>query len=220
MKSVNLNRLAGSLILLIAALIIVPSLLDFASYSNDPQLKQVPDAPTFSVIEQPEQFPQQQFERQMPSQRQLSDEQPIDQMQRTETVNTEQTAVVLENDTVTVTALSADDDYIQQPQSNAPPSTEVVTTRVEPNASNIAFNQSAWVIQLGSFAQESNAVKLQQTLQQAGFVTFNRRIRAKSGWLTKVYVGPSLQKSELEQALSEVNRLAKVKGIITPFRVK
>ncbi len=73
---------------------------------------------------------------------------------------------------------------------------------------------AGWTLQLASFKERSNAVALQKRLQQKGYKTY---IRDK-GELSKVFVGPDMQKSTLEGIKRELNRTFKLDGLILRFR--
>ena len=104
------------------------------------------------------------------------------------------------------------------PAKTAPAKTQA--QKVAEKAKASPFSSSAWVIQLGSFGLKANAVALEKKLNAAGFVTFTRQIKNKSRDLTKVYVGPELDKKVLDKALARVNQVGGVKGTITAFTIK
>lgn len=82
------------------------------------------------------------------------------------------------------------------------------------------FTTQAWVIQLGSFGNNANANAIEKKLNDAGFTTFNRQIKSTSGTLTKVYVGPELDKKVLQRSLVRVNKVANVNGLVTSFTIR
>jgi len=78
---------------------------------------------------------------------------------------------------------------------------------------------AGWVIQLGSFRHEKNVKGLLNKLEKAGYRAFSRRIQTSSGPLTKVFVGPDLEKQKLEAALPHLKELTDLKGKVTTFKV-
>ena len=226
------NRIVGSIILLIAAVIILPSILDGEKISYKDEFKTVPERPQFEAVSGNKQFPTKEFEQQMPEPEQMVDEQPIDAEQLAEVERQISTPVaaasttVVDNDTITVAKLSRPIDF-DNPKPKPPASTKPkprAQAKTEPKVQTVVkqsqFTSSAWVIQLGSFGLKANANALEKKLNDAGFTTFNRPITSSRGRLTKVYVGPELDKKILTNALAKVNRVAGVKGIITTFTVK
>jgi len=79
---------------------------------------------------------------------------------------------------------------------------------------------AGWVVQLGSFRHQKNVKDLLNRLEKAGYRAFSRPVKTNSGTLTKVFVGPDLQKSNLEDALSHLKELTKLQGRVTPFTVQ
>ena len=77
----------------------------------------------------------------------------------------------------------------------------------------------AYVIQLGSFSHAANVKALQAKLKTQGFKSFTRPIKTPNGTLTKVFVGPSLSKQELQSQLPALKELTKLNGKVTQFEV-
>jgi DedD protein len=75
------------------------------------------------------------------------------------------------------------------------------------------------VIQLGSFRHQKNVKQLLDKLENAGYRAFSRPIETSSGSLTKVFVGPNLNKRELDGALSHLQELTGLRGKVTRFSV-
>jgi DedD protein len=71
-----------------------------------------------------------------------------------------------------------------------------------------------WTLQLASFKDRANAVSLQRKLLKQGYKAY---IRDK-GELSKVFVGPDLQKSIVETLKRELKRKFKLDGLILRFR--
>ena len=78
---------------------------------------------------------------------------------------------------------------------------------------------NSWVIQLGSFRHQKNVKQLLDKLENAGYRAFSRPIETSSGPLTKVFVGPNLNKRELDGALSHLQDLTGLRGKVTRFSV-
>ena len=135
---------------------------------------------------------------------------------------------MLNNETIAVTAISKPVDF-DKPQEAKPvvvakvdskPITRVKDEKESPIKVS-PFTANAWVIQLGVFGLKANANALEKKLNDAGYTTFNRSLKARNGKiLTKVFVGPELDKSKLVKVLSKVNKVASLKGKITSFVIK
>jgi DedD protein len=73
---------------------------------------------------------------------------------------------------------------------------------------------TSWTLQLASFKDQANAKALQQRLIKRGY---NAYLRSK-GELTKVFVGPDLQRSVIEQRKTELKREMKLDGLVLRFK--
>jgi DedD protein len=76
---------------------------------------------------------------------------------------------------------------------------------------------SSWAVQVGSFAQEKNALALRDRLRKKGFPAFVERQDGKRGAGFRVRVGPELDRKKAEQWRT---RLAKELGsnpLVTPY---
>ncbi len=72
---------------------------------------------------------------------------------------------------------------------------------------------SAWVIQVGSFSQRSNADKLVKTLQGKKYAAFTDQVGVKGKILHRVLVGPEVDKKRAEQMLVKLNKYLKSKKL-------
>jgi DedD protein len=82
-----------------------------------------------------------------------------------------------------------------------------------------ANNNAGWVVQLGSFGNQKNVNELLQKLEKAGYRSFSRKVQTSAGRLTKVFVGPELDKEKLDLALPHLKETTGLTGKITTFDV-
>lgn len=75
----------------------------------------------------------------------------------------------------------------------------------------------AWVLQVASFSQQSNAKELMQTLQKSGYKAFTRDVGSKEDRSTRVYIGPSLNKATLDRDRQDIDKAYKVSSMIVRF---
>ena len=73
------------------------------------------------------------------------------------------------------------------------------------------------MIQLGSFRHQNNVDELVNKLKKEGYTAFTKPIKTKSGNLTKVFIGPELIKSSLEEKLPALKKLTNVQGKVARF---
>lgn len=84
---------------------------------------------------------------------------------------------------------------------------------VEPVASD--GQAPLWQIRVGSFANAKNATSLRDALREKGYKAFAQL--SKDEQYTRVFIGPSTQKTWLNDQLSVLEKEFGVKGEIKPF---
>lgn len=72
----------------------------------------------------------------------------------------------------------------------------------------------SFALQVGTFATNENAEKLQNKLRKAGYTTFVHKIQAKGKPAYQVRIGPELEFKLLEKIKKEVNKTQKIDGYI------
>lgn len=75
----------------------------------------------------------------------------------------------------------------------------------------------AWVLQLGAFQEERNALELRDRLVAAGHRAFVQRSAAGEPVAYRVFVGPKMTRDQLSAAQRELEREFKVKPLVVPF---
>lgn len=201
MTSALKNRLVGTIIIVALVVIFLPDFLDGKKQTNKEPFATIPVSPPVKPIVEPEPFPSERVAN--------ASQQPI-------TVTND---VALDDD---VSSMQGAQDESLQTESTATQmssndSLAIQTVVEEPDASNA--DDAGWVIQLGSFRHEKNVQTLLNKLEKAGYRAFSRRINTSSGPLTKVFVGPDLDKKKLEAALPHLRELTDLKGKVTRFKV-
>lgn len=230
------NRLVGSIILVAAAVIIIPSVLDGRKSAYKDDFKNVPERGEFEKVQSAKPFPKNEFEQHLPKEDlPVTDETPVDAAELVNAAQTQQqtqSQEVVNNETIAVNTVNKPIDFdspapaksaqtsTQAPSETSPPKQQAPKAQT-PSKADTPFTSNAWVIQLGVFGKKANVAALEKRLNDAGFATFNRDVRYNNGKvLTKVYVGPELDKSRLTKSLPQVNKLAGVNGKVAAFNVK
>ncbi|EAT13544.1 SPOR domain-containing protein [Bermanella marisrubri] len=72
-----------------------------------------------------------------------------------------------------------------------------------------------WQIRVGSFAEAKNAIKLRNALREKGYKAFERL--SEDGQYTRVFIGPSTQKTWLSDQLLVLEKEFGVKGELRLF---
>jgi len=212
-----INRLVGTIIVVTAAVVFIPNILDGEKVQKRETFKDIPERPEFKAIElDPE--PDQTLARESLPSTPIIEEAAIDE-DNSSPFNNE-----LPDDQLTA---QTEAEIIEEKQvitvdTEAKPSVE--TPKVEPKEAvkrpeKSNLNEFAWVIQLGSFSHKANVEALLEKLKRAGFTAFTKPIKTPSGTLTKVFVGPELDKKALESQLPQLKKLTKLNGRVTQFEI-
>jgi len=187
----------------IAAIVFIPNILDGEKVHYKEGFKAIPERSEFKTIDLQESIDEKVAQAEPLKQEQIED-------------------------------IAADDDVLISKQSQYAAEPEIVEASIEPvakapepvKAKPIAPRKSeenltdmAYVIQLGSFSHAANVKALQAKLKAKGFKTFTKPIKTPNGTLTKVFVGPSLDKAELTKKLPELKALTKLNGKVTQYSV-
>lgn len=197
MASALQNRLVGTVILVAVAVIFLPDMLDGKKTSNQDVFVNVPPAPNQKPIVNPEPFPAERVAS--------ATQRPIEIVNEPALDDEPEPQVAAPDETVTAEVSSAgNDDLARQTVVEAP---------------DEASTGNSWVIQLGSFRHQKNVKQLLDKLEDAGYRAFSKPIVTSSGPLTKVFVGPNLDKSKLETAIPHLQELTGLKGKVTTFSV-
>ncbi|EWH12082.1 dedD protein [Catenovulum agarivorans DS-2] len=209
------NRLVGSIVFVALIVIFLPDLLDGKKTDYGDQFQTIPAKPVAQPIPDKMPFPETDVVDSLAEFEQKEvDEQAVDEIYLGEKTaqQAEQTQAPSEQ-TETVTAQVSPEQQVTQ--AKAKPKTQSdKTTKTAKNE----VPSHAWVIQLGSFRHKNNVQNLREKLQQEGYVSFTRPIKTQSGELTKVYVGPELDKDTLERMLPGLKRLTNLNGKISQYQ--
>lgn len=229
MTAVNTNRLIGMAILIVAAVVFLPDLLDGRKQVNKDDFKAIPERPEFADVAQPAVFSQDQHQaaQQAAMAPVVDDSVPLDQTGQPATNAGDSLQSTSGADTAQVTDPEPVRPDVAEAQRNAVGQTGNVQTATLPseplpteqnNSEKLAevkvdkpLSQAAYVVKVGSFGKEQNANALVTKLKAAGFTAFTRKIvNSQGATMVSVLVGPDLKKEKLEAKLNELQQLAQV----------
>lgn len=192
MTSALSNRLVGTVIVVALAVIFLPDFLDRKKETNNDAFVSVPATPAKKPIVNPEPFPTERVAGVTQRPLEVVDEPAVDDSQT-------QTAASAEAAKTQVEDKLASQTVVEKPSA-------------EPQ-------DGSWVVQLGSFRHQKNVGQLLEKLEKAGYRAFSRPIETRSGPLTKVFVGPDINKDKLQKALPHLQDITGLKGKVAPFKV-
>lgn len=78
----------------------------------------------------------------------------------------------------------------------------------------------SWTLQLGSFRQRDNAVRLRQSLRDARFSTYVLTADSNKGQVYRVFVGPMLNKNKLINFAEDIESKFEIKGQIIRYQIE
>jgi DedD protein len=200
------NRLVGTIIVAAIAIIFLPDVLDGDKKTYQDNFEAIPDAPQVNLTQANKSFPEHKLAN-LPTE-DFTDELALDDQSVIDSAN------ALKEKDVTVTTLAK-----EAPFSSDKATLPAINTidKVVKKSPSKAVTEQAWVIQLGSFRHQNNVDELVSKLQKEGYTAFTKPIKTKSGKLTKVFIGPELIKSSLEEKLPALKKLTNVQGKVARF---
>lgn len=207
MNSSFINRLVGTSIVVIAAIVFIPNILDGEKVHYKEGFKAIPERSEFKTIDL-----QQEIDENVAGADSLQQDE-IEDIQADDIAFEQQANIAQSDNTSEAKVVEAVIAPKAQPQAAAP------VQSIKPRQNNENLTSMAYVIQLGSFSHAANVKTLQAKLQAKGFKTFTKPVKTPNGTLTKVFVGPSLNKNELQKQLPALKELTKLNGKITQFEV-
>jgi DedD protein len=200
------NRLVGTIIVAAIAIIFLPDVLDGDKKTYQDNFEAIPTAPEVSFPQTDNSFPEHKLTS-LPTE-ETSEELALDDQ------NVIDADKLLKEKDVTVTTLAKETDFsTDKADSVAKKSIDAA----KKNTPAKAIVEQAWVIQLGSFRHQNNVDELVNKLKKEGYTTFTKPIKTKTGKLTKVFIGPELIKSSLEEKLPALKKLTNVQGKVARF---
>ncbi len=76
---------------------------------------------------------------------------------------------------------------------------------------------SGWIVQVGSFSDSKNAKGLRDKLRKLGHVSFVEAVKAKSGTVYRVRVGPELTRKSAEKLSERLAKEAQLTGLVQVY---
>ena len=205
MASAFQNRLVGTVIIVALVVIFLPDILDGKKKSHDGKFVSLPDAPEMPLLQRVSNFPAEDVKRDSQRRIEIVDEPAIDD---------EPSSTVNESNSATDVAVE-DTNEVETPAVDNDKKIVAEVPVIETDEASVG-----WVVQLGSFRHQKNVRELLNTLEKAGYRAFSRKVQTSSGELTKVFVGPDLDKAKLEKAVPHLTEVTSLKGRVTAFKVE
>lgn len=94
--------------------------------------------------------------------------------------------------------------------------TKPAVPAVKPAPKPVAANNVGFALQLAAFSKAADATTLRDKLRAAGFSAFTESVSTDKGTLTRVRVGPVLNRSDADQLKAQVKSKLGMDGIVRP----
>ncbi len=197
------QRLIGALVLIILVVIFVPMLLDEPRETSI-KVTNIPAQPEefsskITPLDEPLPIPQAPPNN---SPAVVAESTPIN-------ISSEPAASVAATQILGAGALIPPDQPPEQPKDSA---VDIVKDMTK--GANDRLTVNAWVVQLGSFSKEENALKLRDQLRTKGYTTFVESVDAQGTKAFRVRVGPELDRARAEAIREKLEKELKIRGIV------
>ncbi|HEB99529.1 MAG TPA: SPOR domain-containing protein [Thiotrichales bacterium] len=103
------------------------------------------------------------------------------------------------------------------PAPAATPEPAAPQVALEPSSRPAEPALSGWVVQVGSFGREANALALRDRLRAKGYTAFVEKARTDKGLVFRVRVGPELERQNAERLRERLAGDFKLKAIVTRY---
>ncbi len=117
---------------------------------------------------------------------------------------------------------TGDDAYLDDPPNgDENGSEEVATAPLEPRVEIPRADEAipdAWVVQVGSFRSAEAATRLRDRLQREGYAAYTRSLATDSGEVSRVLIGPKIEREDALAIKAEVDRMLSVESLVVRFQ--
>ena len=103
------------------------------------------------------------------------------------------------------------------PQESAAAAQESATAAQESAAEAAGTAPGGWAVQLGSFSVSKNALALRDRLRAKGYTAFIESGFTATGAVSRVFVGPELDRGRAEASMAKLRREMQLEGIVVRY---
>jgi len=196
------QRIVGTAVLLALALIFLPIIFDGEGSYQAPVSSRIPEAPIISILPEPTQ-----------SRPVIVGNVETIEPKAPETVSLiEEVAELVEEPSAAIATQETVND-VEITESGP------IFSREVPQLSDAGLPQG-WVVRLGSFSDSENASNLVTRLQDAGYKAYSRVIRSSQQTLTGVFVGPWLDRGQVNEYQQKLQEEFSLAGLVVRYELE
>ena len=227
------QRIIGTVVLAVAAIVLLPAIFDGEGSYQAPLQTQIPETP-----QRPEPA------RSMPERPVITaDSDAIRIRPETQSdpapTNADQTdSALTDTDTDATTAgtngspqaedaastVSSSEPASSEPRSSGASSAPATTAADDSRDVTAALDPrglpEAWSVRLGSFSSQTNATNLVARLQGDGHRAYTRRLDSSQGPLTAVFVGPLVDRAAAQTLLEQLRQNYQLSGLVVRYQIE
>ncbi|MBL4680115.1 MAG: SPOR domain-containing protein [Pseudomonadales bacterium] len=187
------RRVVGALLLTTAAVIVLPMLLDGSAEDRARINTSIPEAPKIAL-------------------KRLTIQQVKDAMLEMEAESTQQLPIDILEEKLPLDELLTQLEVTPKIHSSVDPEVEF-----QLDQNNLPIS---WSLQLGSFHQKNNAIKLRQSLRDAQYQSYILKANAAEKEVFRVFVGPILSIKKMKEFAVDIESNFKMKGQILRYKIE
>ncbi len=203
------QRLIGAFVLLALAVIFLPAFFDRERMQPVDKKTQIPAAPHLETVE-------------------LEDTQRVDVAVEAKSPESmfvpeapeqeESTAEQSGSEDATVAATEKTSEKEVSSKETVPAETQSSVVASEPAVTQDENGvPQGWVLQVASFKEQDRATTLMKELIAAGYKSFTRTVETNKGSMTRLYVGPKLDKEQLLKEKNNIEKTFKLSPLVVKF---
>ncbi len=212
MKEATKQRIVGTVVLLALGLIFLPIIFDGQGSYQTPVSSRIPDPPNVPIL--PESEPNRP--------RILAESEPATTINPQPAPQQEALDDTASNAAQATDA--ADPELAEAEQVEDDSSVEVVESQPDFDREAPVLGPDGlpegWVVRLGTFANDTNARNLVSRLQDSGYKAYSRNVQNGQGSLTAVFVGPWLQRAQVEDYQRRLQEEFQLSGMIVRYEIE
>lgn len=227
MNQTTRQRITGTLVLAVVALVLLPVIFD-GEGSYQPSVQ--PEIPTRPVQPQAAfQDPQRPVITADSDAIRIRPETPAE-ASTAEAITATPTTVTpmdrpteADSDAVSDTATEVADQPAIEPAApvvSAPSASAPTPTPTQSASLDVQGLPEGWSVRLGSFSSAENASNLVTRLQEAGHRAYTRRIESTQGPLTAVFVGPQVDRSAAQNLMERLRQDFQLNGMVVRYEIE
>lgn len=214
------NRLVGTIIVVAIAVIFLPDLLDGKKESKRDLFVDLPVKPKMKEVKAPAEFDTGKIKQAATRKVEVLSEQALDDNKLESQPDTSVVDIKIPDEHEMREAPADPKTPKSSSSSHTIKTSSLAEQTVVEKDQDKLLAGAGWVVQLGSFRHQKNVKELLAKLDKGGYRAFSRPVKTSAGNLTKVFVGPDLDKNKLIKALTHLKQLTNLQGRVTPFTVQ